>query len=48
MSTINKNSDIENEVIGITTPYEKAKLRTEIEKQSITERMIDFWKDYEV
>lgn len=46
---INRSIDEVNdsEANGMTTPKEKAKLRTEIERQTITERMADFWKDYE-
>ena len=45
--SLNDYKDLECEANGMTTPQEKAKLRTEIEKQTITERMADFWKDYE-
>lgn len=44
---LNDYRDLECEVNGMTTPKEKAKLRTDIERQTITERMADFWKDYE-
>ncbi len=44
---INDYRDLECEANGMTTPAEKAKLRTDVEKLSVTERMADFWKDYE-
>lgn len=45
---LNDYNDLECEANGMTTPHEKAKRRTEVERISITERMADFWKDYEV
>lgn len=45
---INDYKDLECEANGMTTPAEKAQLRTEVEKISVTERMADFWRDYEV
>jgi len=46
---VNRSIDEVNdsEANGITTPTEKAQLRTEVERISVTERMADFWRDYE-
>ena len=44
---LNDYNDLECEANGMTTPHEKAKRRTEVERISITERMADFWKDYD-
>jgi hypothetical protein len=44
---LNDYKDLECEANGMTTPAEKAKLRKDVEKLSVTERIADFWKDYE-
>jgi hypothetical protein len=45
---LNDYKDLDCEANGMTTPQEKAKLRTDVEKISVTERMQEFWRDYEV
>ncbi len=45
--TLNDYKDLECEANRMTTPQEKVILRTKVEQISITERMADFWKDYE-
>ena len=45
---INDYKDLDCEANGMTAPQEKAKLRTEVERLSVVERMQEFWHDYEV
>lgn len=47
LMALNDYRDLECEANGMTTPAEKAQLRTEVERISVTERMADFWRDYE-
>ena len=45
---INDYRDLDCEANAMATPEERPKIRSEVERLSVVERMADFWRDYEV
>lgn len=45
---INDYRDLDCEANAMATPEERPKIRSEVERLSVVERMAYFWRDYEV